>query len=148
MPGVQLRPTLPAGSIPTSVVTGDFNQDGHMDFIVANALDNDLWIYLGKGDGTFQLPRVIPLSKGLAPVGLAVGDLRGIGKLDLVLAEADTETVTDRSAGSVSVLPFLRRDSDPIGKLREGSFRLDSHTGGEPAPRFRARALRCSTRRR
>jgi len=49
------------------------------------------------------------------------------------------------SAGSVSVLPFLRRDSDPIGKLREGSFRLDSHTGGEPAPRFRA--ARCVARR-
>jgi hypothetical protein len=93
MPGIQLRPTLPAGSIPTSVVTGDFNRDGHMDFVVANGGDNDLWIYLGNGDGTFQLPRIIPLSKGLSPVGLAVGDLRGNGKLDLVVAEADSSTV-------------------------------------------------------
>ena len=93
MPGIQLRPTLPAGSIPTSVVTGDFNQDGHMDFIVANAMDNDLWIYLGNGDGTFQLPRVIPLSKGLSPVGLATGDLRGNGKLDLVVAESDSSSI-------------------------------------------------------
>jgi len=93
MPGIQLRPALPAGSLPTSVVTGDFNQDGHLDFVVANGLDNNLWIYLGKGDGTFQLPRVIPLSKGLSPVGLAVGDLRGNGKLDLVVAEADTSTI-------------------------------------------------------
>src|SRR5665213_1800846 len=34
MPGIQFRPALPAGSVPTSVVTGDFDQDGHIDFIV------------------------------------------------------------------------------------------------------------------
>ena len=93
LPGILLRPTLPSGALPTSVVTGDFNQDGHMDFVVANGLSNDLWIYLGNGDGTFQLPRIIPLSKGLSPVGLAVGDTRGNGKLDLVVAEADSSTI-------------------------------------------------------
>jgi len=93
MPGIQQRPTLPAGGVPTSVATGDFNQDGHMDFIVANGADNDLWLYLGNGDGTFRLPRVIALSKGVAPVYLVTGDLRGNGKLDLVLAETDSQSV-------------------------------------------------------
>ena len=71
LPGILLRPTLPGGAIPTSVVTGDFNRDGHSDFIIANGDTNDLWIYLGNGDGTFQLPRIIPLSKGLSPVLLS-----------------------------------------------------------------------------
>jgi FG-GAP-like repeat/Chitobiase/beta-hexosaminidase C-terminal domain len=93
LPGIQFRPALPGGAVPTAVITGDFNQDGHMDFIAANGLTNDLWIYLGKGDGTFQLPRIIPLSKGLSPVNLAAADLRGDGKLDLVVAEAGTFTI-------------------------------------------------------
>jgi hypothetical protein len=92
-PGVQLRPYLQAGQLPTSVATGDFNRDGHMDFVVANGLTNDLWIYFGRGDGTFELPRIVPLSKGLAPVCVVAGELRGNGILDLVVAETDTATV-------------------------------------------------------
>src|SRR5580658_8790059 len=48
MPGILVRPALDAGELPTSVATGDFNGDGHMDFVVANGITNDLWIYLGK----------------------------------------------------------------------------------------------------
>ena len=92
-PGVQLRPYLQAGQLPTSVATGDFNRDGHMDFVVANGLTNDLWIYFGRGDGTFELPRIVPVSKGLAPVCVVAGELRGNGILDLVVAETDTATV-------------------------------------------------------
>ena len=57
LPGIQFRAALPGGSLATSVVAGDFNRDGHMDFVVANGGTNDLWIYLGNGDGTFQSPQ-------------------------------------------------------------------------------------------
>jgi hypothetical protein len=93
LPGILQRSALAAGALPTSVATGDFNRDGHADFVVANGLDNDLWIYFGKGDGTFQLPQVVPLSKGLSPVCIAAADLRGNGILDLVVAESDTSTI-------------------------------------------------------
>ncbi len=46
-----------------------------MDFVVANGGTNDLWFYAGNGDGTFQLPRIIPLTNGLTPVYLATADL-------------------------------------------------------------------------
>jgi hypothetical protein len=93
LPGIEVRPMLPSGTTPTAVVTGDFNGDGHMDFVMANGVTNDLWIYLGNGDGTFQLPQVVPLSKGLSPMYLAAADLRGNGILDLVVAESDSSTV-------------------------------------------------------
>lgn len=93
LPGIQFRGSLPAGNMANAVVTGDFNKDGNMDFVVANGGTNDLWIYFGKGDGTFQLPRIIPLTKGQTPVYLATADLRKTGKLDLIVAEFDTATV-------------------------------------------------------
>src|SRR5439155_25144742 len=84
--GIQFRPALQAGAISNSVVTGDVNRDGHMDFVVANGGTDDLWIYLGSGDGSFQLPRIFLLTKGLTPVYLATADLRGNGILDLIVS--------------------------------------------------------------
>jgi hypothetical protein len=93
LPGLEMRPALGAGSYPTSVVTGDFNGDGHQDFVVANGNDNDLWIYLGKGDGTFDLPRIVPLTYGITPGSLVAADLRGNGILDLVVAEFGSSSI-------------------------------------------------------
>ncbi len=91
-PGIQLRPSFPAGGLPSGVVTGDFNGDGKLDWVVSNAGDNSLCIYLGNGDGTSKLPVIIPLV-GQSPVGIAAADLNGDGKLDLAVAEADSNTV-------------------------------------------------------
>jgi hypothetical protein len=93
LPGLETRPSLGAGSFPTAIVTGDFNNDGHLDYAIANGNDSTIWIYLGNGDGTFQLPRVAPLTKGLNPVNMVAADLRHRGVLDLVVAEFGTSTI-------------------------------------------------------
>ena len=93
LPGFLLRDSLPAGYIPTAVATGDFNGDGNLDFVVANGGDNNLWLYFGKGNGTFSLPVIVPVTMGQSPVWIATGDLRGIGRTDLVVAEADSNSV-------------------------------------------------------
>jgi hypothetical protein len=90
--GLQLRSLLPADFIPTAVAAGDFNGDGIPDWVVSNGGSNNLWVYLGRGDGTFSGATVIPLS-GQSPVALAVADLRGSGKLDIVVAEADSGSI-------------------------------------------------------
>jgi len=92
LPGISLRPSLPAGRLPSAIVQGDFSGDGKTDWVVANGGDNSLFIYLGNGDGTSQLPVIIH-TIGTSPVALAVADLNGDGKLDLVVVEADTSTV-------------------------------------------------------
>jgi hypothetical protein len=93
LPGLLLRDSLPAGFIPTAVATGDFNGDGKADFVVANGGDNNLWFYFGNGDGTFNLPIILPVTLGLAPTWVATADLRGIGRTDLIVAEADSNSV-------------------------------------------------------
>jgi len=44
-------------------------------------------------DGTFKLPIIVPVTMGQSPVWITTGDLRGIGRTDLVVAEADSNSV-------------------------------------------------------
>jgi subtilisin family serine protease len=92
LPGIALRPTLPAGFLPTSVAIGDFNGDGKADWAVSNGGDDTIWVFLGHGDGSWDLPHIINL-RGHAPVALVTVDLRGTGIMDLLVAEADSGTL-------------------------------------------------------
>jgi len=70
----------------STVAVGDFNQDGRPDLVVAD-LDSPyyLGIMLGQKDGRFAEPaQLYDLSS--SPFDIAVGDLNGDGKLDLVVA--------------------------------------------------------------
>jgi hypothetical protein len=70
---------------PFFVAVGDFNSDGKLDAVVANAdIDaDDVSVLLGNGEGTFQ-PEVGYFTGG-RPECVAVGDFNGDGKLDLVV---------------------------------------------------------------
>ena len=48
--GFATRTTLPTGFIPTAIVEGDFNEDGHMDVAISNGGDNSIYVLLGNGD--------------------------------------------------------------------------------------------------
>ena len=62
---IAARTLLPADYIPTAVAAGDFNGDGIPDWVVSNGGSNNLWVYLGRGDGTFSQATVIPLTGSL-----------------------------------------------------------------------------------
>jgi FG-GAP-like repeat/Abnormal spindle-like microcephaly-assoc'd, ASPM-SPD-2-Hydin len=72
------------GSWPSWVAVTDFNGDGRLDMVTANAHSDSVSVLLGKGDGTFQ-PKV-DYATGSNPRSVAVGDLNGDGKLDLAVA--------------------------------------------------------------
>ena len=85
------------------MASGDLTNNGILDLVVVGEYDdpsissymgNSISIYMGNGDGTFQPPEVIEV--GTWPVGVAVADLSGNGKLDIVTA--------NKAAGTVSVL--------------------------------------------
>lgn len=88
---------IAAGTNPQSIVTGDFNEDGKLDFAQVNYNGGNastVNVFLGNGDGTFQSP--VPYTVGDGPDALAVGDLNNDGNLDLV--------VGNDTGASVSVL--------------------------------------------
>ena len=65
-----------------------------MDWAISDGGSNDIWIYLGNGDGTARLPTIIPaLDWQLSSLWIVAADLRKTGVLDLVIAEADSGTV-------------------------------------------------------
>jgi hypothetical protein len=73
----------------TFVTTADINRDGNLDLAVISGnsgIDHELFILLGKGDGSFQ---VLPRLKGQVQYTLALGDFNGDGNLDLAIPFAN-----------------------------------------------------------
>src|SRR6266852_6134151 len=77
-------------SIDLAVITADFNGDGKLDLAVASG--GGVTIFLGKGDGTFQL--FSQFSTGNDASSVTSGDFNGDGKLDLAVANSTDSTVS------------------------------------------------------
>jgi hypothetical protein len=95
------------GEYAYGVTVGDVNVDGKLDLFVANqcwdanCTSGGVAVFLGKGDGSFQ-PAATYLSGGLGSDFVAVGDVNGDGRLDLLVANHDSPDFY--SNGTVGVL--------------------------------------------
>jgi FG-GAP-like repeat len=74
-----------AGLRPYHVITADFNNDGNADLAFADWVSEQVVIFLGNGDGTFQKQRVFSLP---AAIAVASGDFNEDGNLDLAVTQS------------------------------------------------------------
>jgi len=79
-------------SQPTSIVVGDFNEDGKQDIAVGVSPDSIIEVFAGDGTGNFSLVNTI--TSVINPVSLAVSDFNQDGFLDLAVANGQDNTVT------------------------------------------------------
>lgn len=80
---------------PYSVAVGDLNCDGKPDLAVANVNEGSVSVLVGTGHGSFHAALNFPVgNEGSGPVSVAIADLDGDGKLDLVTADFGEDFVS------------------------------------------------------
>jgi hypothetical protein len=103
-----------AGYTPESVAVADLNGDGHPDIVVANlcgtigncgsdTIEGQISVFIGNGDGTFQ-PAALYSSEGYSAMSVAIGDINGDGKLDVLAANSCGAYKCSPTTGNVGVL--------------------------------------------
>jgi hypothetical protein len=106
-------PTVPS-SLPVRIIAGDLNGDGREDLVVAAADSDQVFVYLQDAAGNFPPTPTYRLGVGGNPAALALVDVNGDKRPDIVVA--------DRFSGDVSVL--LNGVSNPFATLER--FRAGS----------------------
>jgi uncharacterized protein (TIGR03437 family) len=82
------------GQFPQSVATADVNGDGKLDIVTANSGANTVTVLLGNGLGGFTAAAGSPFAVGTTPQAVAIADVNGDGKPDIVAANASDNTIS------------------------------------------------------
>jgi 6-phosphogluconolactonase (cycloisomerase 2 family) len=115
-----------SGSTPGAVAIADLNSDGKPEMVVANQSSNSVSVFQNNSSpgsiSTSSFSSAINISTGANPYSLAIGDLDGDGKNDLV--------VTNLNAASVSII----RNVSTTTSLSYSSFspKVDFSVGTSP----------------
>jgi hypothetical protein len=123
-----------AGLGPRFLALGDFNGDGKLDVVTANTSylidprhgfyqikESDVRVFLGNGDGTFQVSQVYDAGPG--PTAVAVGDYNGDGVPDLIVVNGGVPG----PGGSGQSVALLLGDGD-------GTFQKPQRYGAGGSP--------------
>ncbi|CAF4380178.1 unnamed protein product, partial [Adineta steineri] len=81
------------GSLPLQIISGDFNNDAQLDIAVVNTGTNNLGIFLGYGNGSFEEQIIYSTGETSHPVALCMNDLNNDEQLDIVVANSNTQSL-------------------------------------------------------
>jgi hypothetical protein len=75
---------------PGNITTGDVNNDGKTDLVAACGKERSLTIFIGRGNGQFDVAADNPLLLPYAPNELEIADMNNDDQADLVIASHDS----------------------------------------------------------
>ena len=89
----QTNYTTGVGSNPRGVIVGDVNGDNAPDIVVANNGGDTVGIFLNRGNGSFLAQTTYTTGSGSGSRSVALADVNGDNKLDIVVANDGTDNV-------------------------------------------------------
>lgn len=84
---------FPAGTVPLSIVSADFNGDGFVDLAIAD-VGGTVSVLLNNGSAMFSFAPGSPFPAGPAPFDLIAADFNGDGVIDLAVANLPSNQVS------------------------------------------------------
>jgi VCBS repeat protein len=93
--------SLAGGEGPDRLATGDINGDGLRDIVVTCGQNNRLMLYLGSWNGGFT---VSTQTVQTGWVGVAIADLEGRGKDDIVVSNGLLNDQPKSAKGTITIL--------------------------------------------
>jgi hypothetical protein len=122
---------------PAGIATADFNEDGKPDLVIAGA--TRLFVFLGKGDGTFALTPASPISVPSPPYDdfaspfvefFALGDFNNSGHLGFAVGEPQNEAAIILLGNGDGTFVFSSAEiadalGEPISDIKAADFNAD-----------------------
>jgi len=92
-PGFKVATNINLEAGQFGMAVADFNGDGHLDLVTANRRSDDVTVLLGHSGGSFAPAPGSPFLTGRGVWRLAVADLNGDTKLDVVTTNLESKSV-------------------------------------------------------
>ncbi|MDO7847162.1 FG-GAP-like repeat-containing protein [Hymenobacter sp. M29] len=120
---------------PNGLAVADVNGDGRPDIVTTSTDRNTVGVLLGQAGGSLAPIRTYSTGPGSSPDGVAVADVNGDGLLDLVTANAGTETagiLLGQTAGGFAAVSTYAAGTTGGGLTLYGVSVADINGDGRP----------------
>ena len=126
--------TYPTGpnSVPQGLAVADVNNDGKPDIITGNVSGNSAGVMLGNGNGTFQPIVTYNTGSFSHPNSIAVVDVNGDGKRDIITTDYGNATVTVMLGNGDGTFQYFIPYATGFGSSPESLTVADVSGDGKP----------------
>jgi len=133
-PAFSAKTDFATGSSPSFVSIGDFNKDGKPDMAVANYTSNTVSVFLNTtstGAATPAFSAKTDFPTGTNPISIAIGEMNGDGKPDLVVADyiSDAISILLNTTLIEAVTPSFSTKADLTTGAGPHSVAIDNFNG-------------------